>query len=92
MGSVAAPLRVERGAQGLRLRAGGDVAVRHEGDLAVDRVESLGGDVLLSMNQSGMLALIFAHLTSLDLISDVFARQVQSGKGPVKLEDLQPAG
>ena len=57
-----------------------------------EKFRELRGDVLRSMNQSGMLALIFAHLTSLDLISDVFARQVQSGKGPVKVEDLQPAG
>jgi hypothetical protein len=35
------------------------------------------------MNQNGMLALIFAHLFSLELISEVFGRQVQQGKGPV---------
>ena len=33
-------------------------------------------------NQSGLLPLIFAHLFSLELMRDVFARQVQQGKGP----------
>jgi hypothetical protein len=30
-----------------------------------------------------MLALIFAHLFSLEHMSEVFARQVQQGKGPI---------
>jgi hypothetical protein len=34
------------------------------------------------MNQNGMLALIYAHLFSLSQIREVFARQVQQGKGP----------
>jgi hypothetical protein len=55
-----------------------------------EKLRELRGDVLRTMNQNGMLALIFAHMTSLDLISEVFFRQVQSGKGPVKLEDAQP--
>jgi hypothetical protein len=48
-----------------------------------EKLRDLRGDVLRSMNQSGMLALIFAHLFSLELMSDVFGRQVQQGKGPV---------
>jgi hypothetical protein len=34
------------------------------------------------MNQSGMLPAIYAHLFSLAQIREVFARQVQQGKGP----------
>jgi hypothetical protein len=30
-----------------------------------------------------MLPLIFAHLFSLELMRDIFARQIQLGKGPV---------
>lgn len=55
-----------------------------------EKLRELRGDVLRTMNQSGMLALIFAHLFSLDLISGLFSRQVQAGKGPIALQDLQP--
>ena len=48
-----------------------------------EKLRDLRGDVLRSMNQSGMLALIFAHLFSLELMSEVFGRQVRQGKGPV---------
>lgn len=55
-----------------------------------EKLRELRGDVLRTMNQNGMLALIFAHLFSLDLISGLFARQVQAGKGPVPALDLPP--
>lgn len=48
-----------------------------------EKLRELRGDVLRTMNQSGMLALIFAHLFSLDHMSTVFARQLQQGKGPI---------
>ncbi|MFM5886397.1 MAG: SapC family protein [Novosphingobium sp.] len=48
-----------------------------------EKLRELRGDVLRQWNQNGMLALIFAHLFSLELMSNVFARQVQQGKGPV---------
>ncbi|MBN8501152.1 MAG: SapC family protein [Sphingomonadales bacterium] len=48
-----------------------------------EKLRDLRGDVLRTMNQNGMLALIFAHLFSLELMSDVFGRQVQQGKGPI---------
>lgn len=48
-----------------------------------EKLRDLRGDVLRSMNQSGMLGLIFAHMFSLELMSEVFGRQVQQGKGPV---------
>jgi hypothetical protein len=47
-----------------------------------DRLKELRGDVLRKMVQSGLLPLIHAHLFSLTLIRDVFAMQVQQGKGP----------
>lgn len=55
-----------------------------------EKLRDLRGDVLRTMNQNGMLALIFAHLFSLDLISGLFARQVQAGKGPISAADLEP--
>lgn len=55
-----------------------------------EKLRDLRGDVLRTMNQNGMLALIFAHLFSLDLISGLFARQVQAGKGPISPADLEP--
>lgn len=48
-----------------------------------EKLRDLRGDVLRQWNQNGMLALVFAHLASLDLMSEVFGRQVQQGKGPI---------
>lgn len=48
-----------------------------------EKLRDLRGDVLRTMNQNGMLALVFAHLFSLEHMSEVFARQVQQGKGPI---------
>ena len=48
-----------------------------------EKLRALRGDELRKMNQSGFLALIYAHLFSLSQIRDVFARQVEQGKGPV---------
>ena len=47
-----------------------------------EKLRELRGDELRKMNQNGMLPLIFAHLFSLGQIREVFARQVQQGKGP----------
>lgn len=47
-----------------------------------EKLRDLRGDELRKMNQNGMLAAIHAHLFSLSQIRDVFARQVQQGKGP----------
>ena len=46
------------------------------------KVRELRGDTLRKMNQSGMLALIFAHLFSLAMIREIFGKQVMQGKGP----------
>ena len=48
-----------------------------------EKLRNVRGDVLRTWNQNGMLPLIFAHLMSLDLVREVFSRQVQQGKGPV---------
>ncbi|MGN6279519.1 MAG: SapC family protein [Sphingomonas sp.] len=50
------------------------------------KLTDIRGDQLRKMNQSGMLPLIYAHLFSLSLMRDIFARQVQQGKAP----HLQP--
>jgi hypothetical protein len=72
----------------------GEVAIQQEGNdqpfiyrgfkmVDQEKLRDLRGDVLRTMNQNGMLALIFAHLFSLDHMSEIFGRQVQQGKGPV---------
>jgi hypothetical protein len=58
-----------------------------------EKLRELRGDELRKMNQSGMLAALHAHLFSLSQIRDVFARQVQQGKGPAgaKLPEVAEA-
>ncbi|WP_395327183.1 SapC family protein [Novosphingobium sp. BL-8H] len=46
------------------------------------KLREVRGDVLRQWNQNGMLPLIYAHLFSLDLVRDIFGRQVSQGKGP----------
>lgn len=52
-----------------------------------EKLRNMRGDQLRAWAQSGLLPLIYAHLFSLDLMSAVFAQQVQQGKGPT----AQPA-
>ncbi|KKI19312.1 multidrug transporter [Sphingomonas sp. ABOLG] len=47
-----------------------------------EKLQGLRGDQLRKMVQSGMLPLLYAHLFSLSLMREVFARQVQMGKMP----------
>ncbi|WP_336977832.1 SapC family protein [Altererythrobacter fulvus] len=47
-----------------------------------EKLRDLRGDLLRTWNQNGMLALIFAHVLSLDLLRVIFARQTSLGKGP----------
>jgi SapC len=56
-----------------------------------DKLRELRGDELRRMNQSGLLALIYAHLFSLAQIREIFSRQVQQGKGPVAFAQPVPA-
>ncbi|HEX8486757.1 SapC family protein [Sphingomonas sp.] len=46
------------------------------------KLQDLRGDQLRKMSQSGMLPLLYAHLFSLSLMRDIFAKQVQQGKVP----------
>src|SRR5690349_23784118 len=55
-----------------------------------EKLKEIPGDQLRKMNESGLLALLYAHLFSLSQIRDVFARQVQQGKGPSSVA-AQPA-
>lgn len=48
-----------------------------------EKLRDLRGDELRKFNQSGLLALIHAHLFSLSQIRDLFQRQVEQGKGPL---------
>jgi hypothetical protein len=56
-----------------------------------EKLRELRGDELRKMNQNGMLPLIFAHLFSLSQLRDLFARQVQQGKGPIPAREPAPA-
>jgi len=71
----------------------GEVAIQPEGSeqpfiyrgfqmIDEQKFRDLSGDKLRKMNQSGMLSLVMAHLFSLALVRDVFARQVAQGTGP----------
>jgi hypothetical protein len=72
----------------------GEVAIQPEGSqqpfvyrgfqmVDEEKLREARGDELRKMNQNGMLPLVFAHLFSLGQIREIFARQVQQGKGPV---------
>jgi hypothetical protein len=56
-----------------------------------DKLRNLRGDELRKMNQSGLLALIYAHLFSLAQMREVFGRQMQQGKAPVQVPQPAPA-
>jgi len=77
-----------------KLLMDGEVAIQQEGIeqpfvyrgfqmIDQEKLRELRGDVLRSWNQNGMLPLVYAHLFSLELIREIFGRQVQQGKGPV---------
>lgn len=46
------------------------------------KLRKVRGETLRKWNESGVLALIYAHLFSLDLLRNVFGRQLAQGKGP----------
>ena len=56
-----------------------------------NKLKEVRGDVLRTWNQNGLLALVFAHLFSLDLMREVFSRQVAMGKGPTPQPAPAPA-
>ncbi|MFL6843956.1 MAG: SapC family protein [Allosphingosinicella sp.] len=58
-----------------------------------EKLRELSGEDLVRMNQNGMLPLILAHLFSMSLVREVFARQMQQGKGPsIPSASAPPAG
>ena len=71
----------------------GEVAIQQEGSdqpfvyrgfqmVDQNKLRDVRGDILRGWNQNGLLALVFAHLFSLELMREIFGRQVQIGKGP----------
>ena len=78
----------------------GEVAIQPEGAeqpfiyrgfqmIDEEKFRNLRGDELRKLNQNGALPLIMAHLFSLAMIREIFARQMQQGTGPVPAR--QPA-
>jgi hypothetical protein len=72
----------------------GEVAIQQEGVgqpfiyrgfqmVNQDKLREIRGDVLRQWNQSGLLPLLHAHLFSLNLMREVFAKQQAIGKGPL---------
>lgn len=55
-----------------------------------EKLRDLRGDELRKINQNGMLPLIYAHLFSLQIMREVFAKQVEAGQVPQVTE--APAG
>ena len=47
-----------------------------------EKLRELSGEDLTRMNRNGMIALIFAHLFSMAVVREIFARQMQQGKAP----------
>ena len=87
--------------QDMKLLMEGEVAIQpdgaeqpfiYRGFQMVDEAKfrDLSGDKLRKMNQSGMLSLVMAHLFSLSLVRDIFARQVAQGTGPTGAEKKTP--
>ncbi|WP_226636056.1 SapC family protein [Novosphingobium profundi] len=68
----------------LNIDIGGGQPFNYRGFKMVDenKLREVRGDILRQWNQNGLLALIYAHLFSLDLVRDIFGRQMQQGKGP----------
>ncbi len=49
-----------------------------------EAVKELRGDVARKLIQNGVMSLIFAHLFSLQLITEIFGRQMRLGKIPLQ--------
>jgi hypothetical protein len=80
----------------------GEVAIQPEGSeqpfiyrgfqmVDEEKFRNLRGDELRKLNQNGALPLIMAHLFSLSVIREIFARQVQQGTGPIAAPQPVPA-
>lgn len=68
----------------IRRPENGDKPFIYRGFQMIDeqKLRKVRGDQLRKWNESGALALIYAHLFSLDLLRTVFGRQIAQGKGP----------
>ncbi len=77
----------------LDLLMDGEVSIQQEGQetpyvyrgfkmVDENKLRELRGDTLRKLTQNGILALIYAHLFSLQLMREIFAIQVQQGKVP----------
>lgn len=75
----------------LDLLQDGEVTIQHDGIsqpfvyrgfkiVAEEKLRELRGDQLRKMNQSGMLAILYAHLFSLQLLPNLFQKQFDAGK------------
>lgn len=69
----------------LNIDTGGEQPFNYRGFRMVDenKLREVRGDVLRTWNQNGLLGLVYAHLFSLDLVREIFGRQVAQGKGPI---------
>lgn len=47
-----------------------------------EKLRELSAEQLERMNRNGMLPLVYAHLFSMSLVREIFAKQIQQGKGP----------
>lgn len=54
-----------------------------------DKLKEIRGDVLRGWAQSGLLPLVYAHMFSLELVTNLFSRQVAQGKGPIEAPAAQ---
>jgi hypothetical protein len=77
----------------LDLLMDGEVSIQQEGQeqpfiyrgfkmIDETKLRDLRGDTVRKLNQNGILALIHAHLFSLQLMREIFAVQVAQGKVP----------
>lgn len=51
-----------------------------------EKLRDLRGDQVRKMNQNGMLVLIHAHLFSLNLMTEIFNKQMEQGKVPPQVQ------
>ena len=79
--------------EAMELLIDGEVTIQPEGAeqpfiyrgfkmVSEEKLRDMRGDELRKINQNGILALITAHLFSLSLVRDIFARQMAMGKVP----------